>query len=86
VVYDPEATHEARRVLGDSVFYAGRPLHAVEGADALVLVTEWNEFRSPDFDAIGGSMRRKVLFDGRNIWNPAELRAKGFAYRCIGRP
>ena len=86
VVYDPEATHEARRVLGDSVTYAGRPMQAVEGADALVLVTEWNEFRSPDFDAIGASMRRKVLFDGRNIWNPSELRAKGFAYRCIGRP
>jgi UDPglucose 6-dehydrogenase len=86
VAYDPEATHEARRVLGDTVQYAGRPLQAVEGADALVLVTEWNEFRSPDFDAIGASMRRKVLFDGRNIWNPAELRAKGFAYRCIGRP
>jgi UDPglucose 6-dehydrogenase len=86
VAYDPEATHEARRVLGDAVQYAGRPLQAVEGADALVLVTEWNEFRSPDFDAIGASMRRKVLFDGRNIWNPAELRAKGFAYRCIGRP
>jgi UDPglucose 6-dehydrogenase len=86
VAYDPEAMHEARRVLGDAVTYATRPMEAVEGAEALVLVTEWNEFRSPDFDALGAAMRRKVLFDGRNIWNPAELRGKGFAYRCIGRP
>ncbi len=86
VAYDPEATHEARRVLADAVTYATRPMEAVVGADALVLVTEWNEFRSPDFDALGAAMRRKVLFDGRNIWNPAELRGKGFAYRCIGRP
>jgi UDPglucose 6-dehydrogenase len=61
-------------------------MDAADGADALVLVTEWNEFRSPDFAALRARMRTAALFDGRNIWNPAEARAAGFAYRCIGRP
>ncbi len=86
VVYDPEAMHEARRSLGDRVTWARRPMDAADSADALVLVTEWNEFRSPDFVALRARMRTAALFDGRNIWNPAEARAAGFAYRCIGRP
>ena len=86
VVYDPEAMHEARRSLGDRVTWARRAMDAADGADALVLVTEWNEFRSPDFAALRARMRTAALFDGRNIWNPAEARAAGFAYRCIGRP
>jgi UDPglucose 6-dehydrogenase len=86
VAYDPESVHEARRVIGDKVTYASRPMEAVKDADALVVVTEWNEFRSPDFDQIAAAMRQRVLFDGRNIWNPADVRALGFEYRCIGRP
>jgi len=86
VAYDPEAMHEARRALGDTVEFATRPMDAVSGADALVLVTEWNEFRSPDFAQLKGLMRNPVLFDGRNIYNPAEVRAAGVQYRCIGRP
>lgn len=84
--YDPEAVHEARRILGDRVTFADRALDAVNGADAIVLVTEWNEFRSPDFADVKARMRSPILFDGRNIWNPKDLRALGFEYRCIGRP
>lgn len=84
--YDPEAGHEARRVLGDKIAYADRPMDAVVDADVLLLVTEWNEFRAADFSQIMERMRHPVLFDGRNIWNPADVRALGFEYRCIGRP
>ena len=84
--YDPEAGHEARRVIGDKIAYADRPMDAVVDADALLLVTEWNEFRAADFAQIMERMRHPVLFDGRNIWNPTDVRAHGFEYRCIGRP
>ncbi len=86
IAYDPEAMHEARRILGDRVRFANRPLEAVAGADALILATEWNEFRSPDFAQIHALMKRPVVFDGRNIWDPAVMRAAGFSYQCIGRP
>ncbi|HNH49925.1 MAG TPA: UDP binding domain-containing protein, partial [Myxococcota bacterium] len=59
---------------------------AAKDADALLLITEWNEFRSPDFSTLKSLMRRPILFDGRNIWDPEELRRLGFEYRCIGRP
>jgi UDPglucose 6-dehydrogenase len=84
--YDPESMHEARRILGDKITFADRPMDAVQGADALLLVTEWNEFRAADFGQVLQRMRHPVLFDGRNIWNPADVRAQGFEYRCIGRP
>ncbi len=84
--YDPESVHEARRILGDRITFADRALDAAEGADALILVTEWNEFRAPDFGVVMQKLKTPVLFDGRNIWNPAELRQMGFEYRCIGRP
>jgi UDPglucose 6-dehydrogenase len=84
--YDPESVHEARRILGDKVTFADRALDATEGADALILVTEWNEFRAPDFAVVKEKLKTPVLFDGRNIWNPADLREQGFEYRCIGRP
>lgn len=86
IAYDPEAMHEARRILGDRVKFANRPLEAVAGADALILATEWNEFRSPDFAQVHALMKRPVVFDGRNIWDPATMRAAGFSYQCIGRP
>jgi UDPglucose 6-dehydrogenase len=83
--YDPKAMEAARRVLGDRVTYCKKSYEAVEGADALVLATEWAEFREPDFARIKGLMRRPSLFDGRNIWNPGPLRALGFHYEGIGR-
>jgi UDPglucose 6-dehydrogenase len=86
VAYDPEAMHEARRVLKDRVTYARRAVEATRDADALLLVTEWNEFRSPNLEEIKGLMKRPVIFDGRNALNAAEARRLGFEYRSIGRP
>jgi UDPglucose 6-dehydrogenase len=83
--YDPEAIHTARAELGDHVEYAESAMAAAEGADALVLVTEWNEFRNPDLDGLKAALSQPVVFDGRNIWDPAELRGEGFEYHGIGR-
>lgn len=84
-VYDPVAMTDARYLLNDHVLFAGSALDAVKGAHALVLVTEWSEFRLPDWKKISDLMRHQAVFDGRNIYNPAELQESGFAYHCIGR-
>jgi UDPglucose 6-dehydrogenase len=84
-VYDPKAMAQAKHVLGDRVTWCARGYEAVEGADALVLVTEWNEFREPDFQRIKSLMRTPAIFDGRNIFSPEPLRALGFHYEGIGR-
>jgi UDPglucose 6-dehydrogenase len=85
VVFDPEAIDSARATLGDAVEYATDMYAAADGADGLVVVTEWKAFRRPDFERIKTLMRGTALFDGRNIWNPGELRALGFSYYGIGR-
>jgi UDPglucose 6-dehydrogenase len=86
-VYDPEAMQEARKVLGDRVHWASSPLDAASGAKALLLVTEWNEFRKPNWSDIKGAMAdNPLVLDGRNIWSPTRMRAAGFEYQCIGRP
>jgi len=82
--YDPVAMHEAAHLLGDSIYFSKNAEEAAEGADALVLVTEWPEFRLPDFDVLGKSMSQKVLFDGRNIYDGNEVRNAGFTYYGIG--
>jgi UDPglucose 6-dehydrogenase len=84
-VHDPVAMDNARKVLGDRVQFAQNPYQAVEGAEALFLVTEWNEFRQPDFARIKRAMKQPVLFDGRNIWNPKRMRDLGFTYYGVGR-
>ena len=86
VVYDPEAMHEAKRSLGDRVTYATTALEAIQGADALVLVTEWNEFRAPDWSAVASALRGRDVFDGRNIWEPEVVEGHGLRYTGIGRP
>jgi UDPglucose 6-dehydrogenase len=83
--HDPVAMDNARRLLGDRVQFAQSPYAAAEGADALFLVTEWNEFRQPDFLRIRNSMKQPVVFDGRNIWNGARMRELGFTYFGVGR-
>lgn len=86
--YDPEATEEAKVALRDvdgRVGYCRKSYEACEGADALVLVTEWNEFREPDFEKVKKLLREPVVFDGRNIYNPEMLRTLGFTYYGIGR-
>jgi UDPglucose 6-dehydrogenase len=83
--YDPKAEPQARREFGDRVILCGRANEAVAGADALVVVTEWNEFREPDFAKIRTMMRHAAVFDGRNIYDPKMLRDLGFHYEGIGR-
>jgi UDPglucose 6-dehydrogenase len=83
--YDPAALDETRKQFGNRIYYAADPYNAVKGADALALMTEWPEFHLPDFDRMSELMKGKVIFDGRNIYDPAELRTKGFVYFGIGR-
>ncbi len=82
--YDPAAMEQARRVLGDSITYSSDPYDALVDADALILVTEWPEFRMPNFNVIGKLLKEKVVFDGRNIYDPEEMEEKGFTYYGIG--
>lgn len=86
VAHDPVAERNARRVFGDRIRYASVPYDALEGVDALFIVTEWNEFRRPDFERMKTLMRQPIIFDGRNIYDPSRMRALGFTYVGIGRP
>ena len=83
--YDPEAGRAARSNFGSRITICDRSYEALEGADALAVVTEWNEFREPDFKKIKALMRQPVIFDGRNIYNPRGLREMGFYYQGIGQ-
>lgn len=84
-VYDPVAMNEAKRKLGDNVIYAKDQYEALIDADAMVLVTEWPEFRLPNYQVMAKLMRSKVIFDGRNIYEPSEMKELGFSYYSIGR-
>ena len=84
-VYDPEAMEGARRRYGDRIEYAESSYGALQGADALVVATEWNEFRKPDFGLMKNLMKQPVLFDGRNIYDPRKMRELGIVYHSIGR-
>lgn len=86
--FDPVAAPEARRILGEQPHHqhCQGAMSALSGADALIVVTEWKEFRSPDFDEIKSLMRSPIIFDGRNIYEPAAVRSQGFEYTGIGRP
>ncbi|HET6202637.1 MAG TPA: UDP-glucose/GDP-mannose dehydrogenase family protein [Planctomycetota bacterium] len=81
---DPEAIPTARRIFGDGVSYFEKPYDALPGADALLLVTEWNEYRHPDFDRMRSLLRQPIIFDGRNVYPPKTLRDHGFTYYGIG--
>ena len=83
--FDPEATVEARKIFGDRIVYAPRNYDALDGASALLVLTEWNEFRRPDFQRIKKLLREPIIFDGRNIYDPADLKKLGFDYYSIGR-
>ncbi len=86
-VYDPQAMKETKRIYGakSNMVYCDSPESALEGADALVVMTEWNLFRSPDFTLIKEKLKQPVIFDGRNLYNPALLKKLGFTYYSIGR-
>ena len=83
--YDPEAAETARRLFNGRVSLADKSYEALAGADALAIITEWNEFREPDFDRMRKMMRAPVVFDGRNIYSPEQMKALGFTYFSIGR-
>jgi UDPglucose 6-dehydrogenase len=84
-VHDPEALANVRAIYGDKLTYCDRPYGALEGADALAIVTEWQEFRRPDFEVMRRLMRTPVVFDGRNVYEPKTMAASGFTYYAIGR-
>lgn len=84
-VHDPEAVGNIRQLYGDKLTYCDRPYGALEGADGLVIVTEWQEFRHPDFDLMRRLMREPVIFDGRNLYEPRAVKGYGFKYFPIGR-
>jgi UDPglucose 6-dehydrogenase len=84
-VHDPEALANVRALYGDRLVYCDRPYGALEGADGLVIVTEWQEFRHPDFEVMRRLLREKVIFDGRNLYEPKTLTNHGFTYYPIGR-
>jgi UDPglucose 6-dehydrogenase len=83
--HDPVAAEVAAKLVGPHVKIVEEPYQAAEGADALFLVTEWNEFRNPDYQRLASTMRTKVLLDGRNVWDARKARAAGFHYYGVGR-
>jgi len=83
--HDPEALAQAQKIFGDRISYHRVNYDALTGADALLIVTEWNEFRRPDFTRMQTLMKTPIIFDGRNLYEPAEMRQQGFAYYPIGR-
>lgn len=83
--YDPEAANNVKKLLGDKIKYAESAYDALEGADALLIVTEWPMFRTPDFDKMNNSLKNKVVFDGRNLFEPAQMQELGYTYYSIGR-
>jgi UDPglucose 6-dehydrogenase len=87
-VYDPVAIEEAKQVFAKepAVHFAMSTTAALDGADALIIVTEWKEFRSPDFDDMKRRLKAPIVFDGRNLYDPASMREAGFEYFSVGRP
>ncbi len=85
IAHDPVAMPTAKRIFGDRILYADSPYKAAEGVDALFVVTEWHEFRRPDFERLRASMKSPVIFDGRNLYEPKEMKELGFQYHAFGR-
>lgn len=82
--YDPVAMPEAKRMIGDKIEFCQNQYDALEGSDFLAIITEWSEFRSPDFVRVGSMLNQRIIFDGRNIYDPVEMRELGFEYHGIG--
>jgi UDPglucose 6-dehydrogenase len=84
-VYDPEAMKNVKELIGDVVEYSKSPYDAIEGADALLIVTEWPQFRTPDFDRMDSLLKNKVIFDGRNLYELPQMQELGYTYYSVGR-
>ena len=85
-MHDPQALHEARRRFGDKVKYVERRYDALEGADALVVLTEWQEYRVLDLEIVKSRLKRPIVVDARNLYDSARMRAAGFTYSSNSRP
>jgi UDPglucose 6-dehydrogenase len=85
-VHDPEAMDNVRQEYGGKLIYAAKPMEAIEGADALAIMTEWGDYQRPEFKDMLAKMRSPVVFDGRNLYEPATMKRHGFTYHSIGRP
>ena len=84
-VFDPEAMPNVKKVVGDKIKYAEDEYLTLEGADALLIATEWSEFRTPDFTKIASQLKSKLIFDGRNLYDLSTMKKNGFIYHSIGR-
>lgn len=84
-IYDPQAMENGKNIFGYRVYFADSPYDALTNCDALLIATEWDEFKSPDFDEIKKRLKKPVVFDGRNIYDPKKMKEMGFEYRCIGK-
>ncbi len=84
--FDPEAMQNVKQVVGDKIKFAGHQYEALEGADALIIATEWSVFRTPDFEKIGKGLKNKAIFDGRNLFEVPHMTELGFHYESVGRP
>ena len=85
-VHDPEAMENVRRQYGDKLTYCAKPMKALDGADALAIMTEWGDYQRPEFKEMFQRMRSPVIFDGRNLYEPWAMERLGFTYHSIGRP
>jgi len=83
--HDPIAMENVKNIIGDSITYHDKAYDAIKDADALLIITEWNEFRNPDFDKIKNMLKKPIIFDGRNIYDPKEMKDLGFVYYGVGR-
>jgi UDPglucose 6-dehydrogenase len=83
--FDPEGMKNVKRQIGEVIEYAGNQYDALKNADALIIATEWNEFRTPDFAKIGDLLKNKAIFDGRNLFDLSALEDLGFHYESVGR-
>ena len=83
--FDPEAMNNVKKLIGDKIEFANDEYHALEGADALLIATEWSAFRTPDFDKMHSALKSKVIFDGRNLYEPQKMQEAGYYYNSIGR-
>ena len=86
VVHDPVAMENVRKIFGNRLEYAATPEDALQQVAALVVMTEWGEFRHPDFDVMREKMQEPIIFDGRNLYEPSQMKEAGFVYYSIGRP
>lgn len=86
VAFDPEAMSNVKKAIGEKIQYAANQYEALTDADALIIATEWSEFRTPDFDMIGARLKNKAVFDGRNLFEAKQMAELGYHYESIGRP